>query len=74
MVSLHGGSRRRCNGIWMTHRPAAAQSGAGEPGRGAIAWRVVAAGAGWRVTDVRCGAGPGDRPYEERHDTRVSRR
>jgi AraC family transcriptional regulator len=49
-------------------RSAASSSGEDEPGRGAIAWRVVAAGAGWRVTDVRCGAGPGDRPYEERHD------
>ncbi|MGE5146665.1 MAG: AraC family transcriptional regulator, partial [Candidatus Eiseniibacteriota bacterium] len=35
---------------------------------GTVAWRVVAAGAGWRVTDVRCGAGPDDRPYEESHD------
>jgi AraC-like DNA-binding protein len=29
---------------------------------------VVASGAGWRVTDVQCFAGPGDRPYEERHE------
>ena len=28
--------------------------------------RVVAAGDGWRVVDIVCTAGPGDRPYEER--------
>lgn len=25
-------------------------------------------GPGWRLDDVRCSAGPGDRPFEERHD------
>lgn len=40
----------------------------GDSAQGALTWRVVAAGAGWRVTDVRCGAGPGDEPYEECHD------
>jgi AraC-like DNA-binding protein len=35
--------------------------------RGAIAWRVLASGAGWSVTDVCCSAGPQDRPYEEAH-------
>ena len=29
---------------------------------------LIAEGAGWRVSDVRCGAGPQDRPFEERHD------
>jgi AraC family transcriptional regulator len=45
--------------------PQPAKSGAAA--QGALTWRVVAAGAGWRVTDVRCGAGPGDEPYEECH-------
>jgi len=29
---------------------------------------VLASGPGWRVTDAVCSAGPGDRPFEERHD------
>lgn len=29
--------------------------------------RVLAAGAGWRISDVRCHRGPQDRPFEERH-------
>lgn len=29
---------------------------------------LIAEGAGWRVSDVVCGAGPQDRPFEERHD------
>jgi len=28
---------------------------------------VLAAGGGWRVVDLRCGFGPGDRPFEERY-------
>jgi AraC family transcriptional regulator len=28
---------------------------------------ALASGAGWRVTDVVCGAGPQDRPFEEQH-------
>jgi AraC-like DNA-binding protein len=28
---------------------------------------VLASGPGWRVDDVRCTAGPDDRPFEERH-------
>ncbi len=28
---------------------------------------ILAAGNGWSVSDVACTAGPGDRPYEERH-------
>ena len=31
-------------------------------------WQIVAAGAGWRVSDVICTAGPRDRRFEERHD------
>jgi AraC-like DNA-binding protein len=34
----------------------------------AITAHVVAAGPGWRVSDVVCTAGPGDRPFEERHE------
>jgi AraC family transcriptional regulator len=30
--------------------------------------RPLASGAGWRVDDVICTAGPHDRPFEERHD------
>ena len=30
--------------------------------------RVLAQGAGWRVMDVVCDAGPEDRPFEERHE------
>ncbi|MFT3761132.1 MAG: AraC family transcriptional regulator [Pseudoxanthomonas sp.] len=30
--------------------------------------RDLAAGPGWRVSDVICNAGPRDRPFEERHD------
>jgi len=29
--------------------------------------RLLAAAEGWRVSDVVCTAGPGDRPYEEQH-------
>lgn len=29
--------------------------------------RLLASGAGWRVTDVVCTAGPHDRPFEEQH-------
>lgn len=32
-----------------------------------IAAHLLAAGDGWRVTDVICTAGPRDRPFEERH-------
>jgi AraC-like DNA-binding protein len=31
-------------------------------------WNVLAEGPGWRVSDIVCTAGPGDRPFEERHD------
>ena len=30
--------------------------------------RTIAAGDGWRVGEYACDAGPGDRPFEERHD------
>jgi AraC family transcriptional regulator len=30
--------------------------------------RILASGAGWRVADVICTAGPADRPFEEQHD------
>src|SRR5687768_7618434 len=30
---------------------------------------LLASGTGWSVYDVVCGAGPHDRPFEERHDT-----
>ena len=30
--------------------------------------RILASGPGWRVADVVCTAGPGDRPFEERHE------
>jgi AraC family transcriptional regulator len=30
--------------------------------------QILASGAGWRVTDVICSAGPHDRPFEECHD------
>lgn len=30
--------------------------------------RVLAAGSGWRVGEFICRAGPGDRPFEERHE------
>jgi AraC-like DNA-binding protein len=33
-----------------------------------IAARLLAGGEGWTVEDVRCSAGPHDRPFEERHD------
>lgn len=29
--------------------------------------QILASGAGWRVSDVACAAGPDDRPFEERH-------
>jgi AraC family transcriptional regulator len=31
--------------------------------------QLLAAGPGWRVSDVLCSAGPRDRPFEERHDS-----
>lgn len=34
---------------------------------GATQRRAMAAGEGWRVVDVVCTSGPGDRPFEERH-------
>lgn len=33
-----------------------------------LAARIVASGAGWRASDIRCNAGPADAPYEEQHD------
>jgi len=38
----------------------------GEPG--GTRDRVLARGAEWSVTDVVCTSGPGDRPFEERHE------
>jgi len=35
---------------------------------GAPRARPIAAGEGWSVSDLLCGAGPSDRPFEERHD------
>jgi AraC family transcriptional regulator len=35
--------------------------------RGGSLGRLVAEGAGWRVLDIVCTAGPRDRPFEERH-------
>ncbi|HLL28643.1 MAG TPA: helix-turn-helix transcriptional regulator [Xanthobacteraceae bacterium] len=34
----------------------------------ALTSNLLASGPGWRVSDVICSAGPGDRPFEERHD------
>ena len=34
---------------------------------GAPAGRLIAAGPGWQVSDVICGLGPKDRPFEEQH-------
>ncbi len=34
---------------------------------GAMASNLLASGAGWRVSDVVCTAGPHDRPFEEQH-------
>ena len=36
--------------------------------RGTATGRVLARGAGWRVSDVICTSGPQDRPFEEQHD------
>jgi len=33
-----------------------------------IRQRTLAAGGGWNVSEFVCDAGPGDRPFEERHD------
>jgi AraC family transcriptional regulator len=38
----------------------------GTPGTAAA--RVIAHGAGWRVSDIVCTSGPQDRPFEELHD------
>lgn len=35
---------------------------------GNLAVRPIAGGTGWSVTEYICHAGPGDRPFEERHD------
>jgi AraC-like DNA-binding protein len=37
-------------------------------GAAKLASRTIAVGAGWRAADVRCHAGPADRPFEERHE------
>src|SRR5262245_19301249 len=34
----------------------------------AMNWQILADGPGWRVTDIRCDAGPHDRPFEEQHE------
>lgn len=44
-----------------------------EGGRGAVGQRTpvahgIAAGVGWRVSEMVCGLGPHDRPFEERHE------
>lgn len=39
----------------------------GTPGGTTMRW--LAAGDGWKVGDVLCTSGPGDRPFEERHET-----
>lgn len=47
-------------------RALAARERDGAPG--GTAGRRLAAGEGWSVTDVLCTSGPGDRPFEERHE------
>jgi AraC-like DNA-binding protein len=47
-------------------RALAARERAGAPG--GTAGRRIAAGEGWSVSDVLCTCGPGDRPFEERHE------
>jgi AraC-like DNA-binding protein len=47
-------------------RALAARDRDGAPG--GTAGRRIAAGEGWSVTDVICTSGPGDRPFEERHE------
>lgn len=44
--------------------PIAPEQGVASP----IRQRTIAAGGGWRVSEFICDAGPGDRPFEERHD------
>lgn len=44
------------------------------PAEGAVAssrltWKALARGDGWNVADVVCTAGPGDRAFEERHES-----
>ena len=39
----------------------------GTPGGTTMRW--LAAGDGWKVGDVLCTSGPGDRPFEERHES-----
>lgn len=34
----------------------------------ALAARILASGAGWQASHIRCDAGPADVPYEEQHD------
>jgi AraC-like DNA-binding protein len=34
----------------------------------AMIWQTLAAGPGWRVTDIRCDAGPRDRRFAEQHE------
>jgi AraC-like DNA-binding protein len=41
---------------------------ADESAVGAMRKRTIAAGDGWSVGEFVCDAGPGDRPFEERHD------
>jgi AraC-like DNA-binding protein len=38
------------------------------PRPGAPRVRAIASGEGWSVSEFLCGAGPSDRPFEERHD------
>jgi AraC-like DNA-binding protein len=41
---------------------------ADERASAAMRKRTIAAGEGWSVSEFVCDAGPGDRPFEERHD------
>jgi len=34
-----------------------------------MTYQSLASGPGWRVTDIVCRSGPGDRPFEEQHDS-----
>jgi AraC family transcriptional regulator len=46
----------------------AANLSAPRPAIGAPAARDLASGEGWSVSEISCGLGPQDRPFEERHD------
>lgn len=46
----------------------ASPAGAGSGPSPSPSLRVLAAGTGWRVGEFVCRAGPGDKPFEERHE------